>query len=444
MLCLVRFVVPDLVYLDHFRGFGRSRSVQFLKAPRFTICMYTVILTELGIMVKEKDAIVLSHSFKNSAEYLDAKSGKARLARLATFLPDDEVETNDTGMLVWLKRNGQDARMMDELDIEQIQDIKPTILTEAGFASNPRDALGKLRNFALELSSSRVAQISESPDLHVIQAISLLDETDKVANILFGRVREWYGLHFPELENLVDGMGGYCRVVKVGRRENLTLETFIDAGFPESKAEMLSLVAKTSRGGDISDENLSHIQSVAGQVLGLYDAHRSIDEHITVQMKAIAPNLTMITGAGVGARLLARAGSLERLSTMAASTIQVLGAEKALFRSIKTGSRPPKHGLIFQHAMVHRAPRWQRGKIARAIASKAVIAARMDVHEPVLNETLFEKLNVRVDEIGEKYAEAPVKPFVPPAPRRKREPKKRQSGGRRLKRKKRKRRFGKK
>lgn len=406
--------------------------------------MHTVILTELGILVKENDAILLAYPLKDAAQYLEAKSGKARLAKLAAFLPDVEVETNDTGMLVWLKRNGQDARMMDEADIEQIQDIKPDILTEAGFASSSADALGKLRSFALDLSSSRVSQMSESLDLHVIQAINLLDETDKVANILFGRVREWYGLHFPELENLVDGMGGYCRVVKAGRRDKLTLETFLDAGFPESKAEMLHLVAKTSRGGDISDENLNHIQSIADQVLHLYDAHRDIDGHITAQMKVIAPNLTVITGSGVGARLLARAGSLSKLSTMAASTIQVLGAEKALFRSIKTGSRPPKHGLIFQHAMVHRAPRWQRGKIARAIASKAVIAARMDVHEPVLNETLFEKLNIRVDEIGQKYAEAPVKPFVPPEPRRKRTSKKRQSGGRRVKQKKRKRRFGKK
>jgi len=81
----------------------------------------------------------------------------------------------------------------------------------------------------------------------------------------------------------------------------------------------------------------------------------------------------------------------------------VLGAEKALFRSLKTGSQPPKHGLLFQHAMVHAAPRWQRGKIARAIAAKAVIAARVDVYGDGLNSTLLEKLNVRVDEIGKKY-----------------------------------------
>ena len=88
---------------------------------------------------------------------------------------------------------------------------------------------------------------------------------------------------------------------------------------------------------------------------------------------------------------------------MPASTIQVLGAEKALFRSLKTGSQPPKHGLLFQHAMVHTAPRWQRGKIARAVAAKAAIASRVDVYGSELNKTLLEKLNVRVKEISTKY-----------------------------------------
>ncbi len=120
-------------------------------------------------------------------------------------------------------------------------------------------------------------------------------------------------------------------------------------------------------------------------------------------MISIAPNLSAILGSAVGARLLGRAGSLKKMASMPASTIQVLGAEKALFRSLKTGSQPPKHGLLFQHAMVHSAPRWQRGKIARAVAAKAVIAARVDVYGEGLNHTLLEKLNIRVDEIGKKY-----------------------------------------
>ena len=101
------------------------------------------------------------------------------------------------------------------------------------------------------------------------------------------------------------------------------------------------------------------------------------------------------------------------MASLPASTVQVLGAEKALFRSLKTGSQPPKHGLLFQHALVHAAPRWQRGKIARAIAAKAVIAARVDIYGEGLNNTLLEKLNIRVDEIGKKYENPTEKDMRP-------------------------------
>ena len=120
-------------------------------------------------------------------------------------------------------------------------------------------------------------------------------------------------------------------------------------------------------------------------------------------MNSLTPNLSAILGTAVSARILARAGSLKNLALMPASTIQILGAEKALFRSLKTGSPPPKHGLLFQHSMVHAAPKWQRGKIARAIAAKAAIASRVDFHSPELNKTLLEKLNIRVEEISKKY-----------------------------------------
>ena len=130
-------------------------------------------------------------------------------------------------------------------------------------------------------------------------------------------------------------------------------------------------------------------------------------------MKEEAPNISAILGTAVGARVLAHAGSLKRLATMPASTIQILGAEKALFRSLKTGANPPKHGILFQHATVHAAPRWQRGKIARAVAAKAAIAARVDVFGGGLNDTLLEKLNVRVKEIGVKYKQPVIKESKP-------------------------------
>ena len=149
---------------------------------------------------------------------------------------------------------------------------------------------------------------------------------------------------------------------------------------------------------DISEENLAIVQILAKNILELFDMRKSLEAQIDEQMKQVAPNISAVLGTTVGARILAKAGSLNRLSTMPASTIQVLGAEKALFRSLKTGSNPPKHGLLFQHAIVHAAPRWQRGKIARAVASKASIAARVDVHGSGVNQTLLDKLNVRVKE----------------------------------------------
>ena len=372
--------------------------------------MYSVILTELGIAVFDDEALQKSFAFRESVrDYLAVKNKKAELSQLSDYLTSIQrgVTVSDQSLLSILKRNSIDARIMEDSEIEAVQASKPQVIVDSGFASNPHDALGKLREFALGLSSSRVTEASESPDLHIIQAINSLDEIDKIANALSSRLREWYGLHFPELDNVIDSINGYAQIVSAGRRSSLTRQSFENAGFPESKVEMLLLVASRSRGGDISDGNLAIVQSMAEQLLSLYEMRRSLEEHIRIGMEEVAPNLSIILGTAVGARILARAGSVKRLASLPASTIQVIGAERALFRSLKTGSQPPKHGLLFQHAMVHSAPRWQRGKIARAIAAKAVIAARVDVYGEGINNTLLEKLNIRVDEIGKKY-ENPV------------------------------------
>jgi len=259
----------------------------------------------------------------------------------------------------------------------------------------------KLREFAIQLSSSKVTEVSQSPDHHLIQAINTLDETDKIINSLSSRLREWYGLHFPELDNLIDRINGYSQIVLSGKRENISKEDFEKAGFSKDKVEMLWLIKEKSRGGDISEKNFTIEESLAKQILNLFELRKNIEGHVEEQMKEQAPNISAILGTAVGARILARAGSLRRLATMPASTIQILGAEKALFRSLKTGANPPKHGILFHHALVHSAPRWQRVNIARAVAAKAAIAARVDVFGGGLNEMLLDKLNVRVKEIGD-------------------------------------------
>ena len=156
---------------------------------------------------------------------------------------------------------------MDLEELEKVQSTKPQIIVDSGFASNIQDTLGKLREFALGFSSSKVTEVSQSPDLHIIQAINSLDEIDKIANGLSSRLREWYGLHFPELDNMIDSINGYAQIVMAGKRESLSKQVFEEAGFPESKVEMLSLILSKSRGGDISDINLSIVQSIAKQIL---------------------------------------------------------------------------------------------------------------------------------------------------------------------------------
>lgn len=375
--------------------------------------MRSAVLTELGILLLEDGRVSKSFAFSDPAgQYLAARRGDGAPNELVRHMEGLQVgfRVNDAGLLSVLRSKGIDTTPMPDDESERVQASKISMMVEAGLASDERDASARLRDFAVSLSSARVAEISGSPDLHVIQAIGALDEIDKASNTLGSRLREWYGLHFPELENLVDSIPGYARVVEQGRRDGLTRASFQDAGFPEEKAEMLEVVARNSRGGAISDGSLAMARALASQLLSMHELRRSLESHLSEGLDELAPNLSAILGRAVAARLLSRAGSLQKLASMPSSTIQVLGAEKALFRSVKSGSDPPKHGLLFQHNLIHSAPRWQRGKIARTIAAKAAIAARVDVYGEGLNETLVEEMNKRVGEISSRYSEPPNRP----------------------------------
>ena len=375
--------------------------------------MHFVMLTELGILVLENEKPVKSFPFNQpAAEFINLRAGVIGSKAIVDFLRKLNlgVGVNEEPLLKILKKEGIESQLMSESEIEKIQSSKLAIMIEAGLAKNQGELMAKLRDFALQLSSAKVTEISQSPDLHIIQGIKALDEIDVMMNGLSSRLREWYGLHFPELDNIIDSINGYAQIVMAGKREELSKKVYEDAGFPESKVEMLSIIQGKSRGGDISKENMTIVQAIARQILDMTKVRKEIETHVENEMKVIAPNLGAILGTAVGARILSKAGSLKKLASMPASTIQIMGAEKALFRALKTGTAPPKHGILFQHPIVHAAPRWQRGKMARAIAAKAAIAARVDMYGAGLNQTLLEKLNVRVTEIGDKYKEPVERP----------------------------------
>ena len=372
----------------------------------------SVVLLELGMAAFDPaGSLVVSKKFDDAIRsYRLLKSGvnldeiRWFVEKLRSFEP---VSTNDASIVSVLRQAGLDSQLMPEDQQQYIQNSKPTLIVKAGFADNEQDAMQALREFAINLSSSRVKEASEKLDLHIIQSINALDELDKIINTVGARMREWYGLHFPELDNLVSSIIVYAQIVsKAGLRENIIVEILQSIGLPEKKIEVILDAAKRSKGGDMTLENLAIVKRLADEVIAQSDLRRVLADHIEVAMETVAPNVKELLTAAVGARMISKAGSLARLATLPASTIQILGAEKALFRALKTGARPPKHGLLFQHPLIHSAPKWQRGKIARAVASKVAIAARIDYYRHNgKDSTVYGKLKSRIDEIREKYRE---------------------------------------
>jgi len=280
---------------------------------------------------------------------------------------------------------------------------------QTGFVKEADELRDWTHRVSMELTKLRVRKAAEKRDLLVAQTIQTIDDLDKTANLFMGRIREWYGLHFPELDRLVEKHETYARLVaNLGPRENFTADSLEKEGLPKTKAQQIADVAQKSMGADLEENDLTQIQNLCRNTLQLFDARKSFEGYMDSLMEEVAPNIKALVGSLLGARLIALTGGLSNLAKMPASTVQVLGAEKALFRSLKTGTRPPKHGIIFQHALIHEAKRWQRGKMARAIAGKLAIAARTDAFSgKYIGDNLKAGLERRIKEIQEKYEEAP-------------------------------------
>lgn len=317
-----------------------------------------------------------------------------------------------------------ETRVLVELS-EKIRENMGEIGVEVGFIKEPSEITRWIRDVTIELSKLRIKRATEKRDLLVVQTIQALDDLDQTLNLFMSRLREWYGVHFPELSRLIDRHETYARLVyNLGRRENFTVERLEKEGFPRNKAIEMAEAARKSMGADLQDIDIEQIRRVSKNILQLYEARSNLEKYIDSLMEEVAPNLRALAGPSLGARLIALAGGLENLAKLPASTVQVLGAEKALFRSLRTGAKPPKHGVIFQHALIYRAKRWLRGKIARALAGKLSIAARTDAFTGnYIGDKLKEELMERVKEIEEKYPEPPKAKAIKKAAKKGKKPK---------------------
>lgn len=323
--------------------------------------------------------------FENTAKALESSASllEGKMAKdLKKFLKKSVVE----GEKLAVSDPKLGSHIVKKLGLEVVADSSVQELFR-GIRSQLKDlveglAEGDMNAMALGLSHSlgryKLRFSSDKVDTMIIQAVALLDDLDKELNTYCMRLKEWYGWHFPELAKIVVDSVAFARVVKIiGFRTN-TAKVDLSSVLPETLVEEVKVAAEISMGTEISEEDLINIEALADQVISVSEYRSELYEYLKNRMMAIAPNLTMMVGELVGARLIARAGSLMNLAKYPASTVQILGAEKALFRALKSKHDTPKYGLIYHASLVGQAAPKLKGKISRVLAAKTSLAIRAD------------------------------------------------------------------
>ncbi|XP_042368990.1 nucleolar protein 58 [Plectropomus leopardus] len=242
----------------------------------------------------------------------------------------------------------------------------------------PREMSAMSLGLAHSLSRYKLKFSPDKVDTMIVQAISLLDDLDKELNNYIMRCREWYGWHFPELGKVITDNLAYCKAVRhIGDRTNVAGSDLSEI-LPEEIEAEVKLAAEISMGTEVSEQDIGNIKHLCDQVIEISEYRTQLYDYLKNRMMAIAPNLTVMVGELVGARLISHAGSLLNLAKHPASTVQILGAEKALFRALKTRKDTPKYGLIYHASLVGQTTAKNKGKISRMLAAKAALAIRYD------------------------------------------------------------------
>lgn len=244
-----------------------------------------------------------------------------------------------------------------------------------GFAAADSELNAFLSSFSIKLSKLKL-QGTIGRDRLIVQAIRSLDDLTRTINVFLERLYEWYSLHYPEIKNasIAD------TVIKHGRRENVP-------GF------------KSSTGADLSESDEKALKQFALVIESLNKEKKKMEEYIEEAMKETAPNFSSLINPLITARLLAAAGSLEKLARMPASTIQLLGSEKALFRHLHGKGRSPKYGIIYNSVLIQNAPNEHKGKIGRIISSKLMLAARIDYYSGRYEEKLKKDMMEEIEKV---------------------------------------------
>ncbi|XP_063227967.1 nucleolar protein 58 [Bacillus rossius redtenbacheri] len=246
----------------------------------------------------------------------------------------------------------------------------------AGFPKKEMAAMAL--GLAHSLSRYKLKFSPDKVDTMIVQAVCLLDDLDKELNKYVMRCREWYGWHFPELGRLVTDQIAYAKTIKIIGTRDCTASADLSDILPQEIEDQVKEAAEISMGTEISEEDVLNIQSLCDEIIEMTGYRTQLYDYLQARMMAIAPNLTVLVGDLVGARLISHSGSLINLAKQPASTIQILGAEKALFRALKARKDTPKYGLIYHAGLVGQTSTLNKGKISRMLAAKTALASRVD------------------------------------------------------------------
>ncbi|KNH08711.1 nucleolar protein [Perkinsela sp. CCAP 1560/4] len=334
-----------------------------------------------------KTALHSLHKFKSSKEAVDSTVAlvQSELSKplkkfLKKNLPEsiESLAVLDSKLGKIIKQDfsvpvihGDDALLI----MRQIRADIDDILTEVSQGQMRQTTLGLSHNmnrFKLRYSPDKIDQM-------IVQAISLLDDLDKELNKYAMRAREWYGWHFPELGKIVTDNIEYAKVALALRtRDHIETIDTLESIVGEDVAERVKIAARVSMGTEISEEDVSNICQLCTEVISTHQYREQLNTYLSNRMRAIAPNLTTMVGEQIGARLIQKAGSLLSLAKFPASTVQILGAEKALFRALKKKQATPKYGILYNASLVSQAAANNKGTMSRVLAAKTALSARVD------------------------------------------------------------------
>ncbi|KAJ8126952.1 hypothetical protein O1611_g6687 [Lasiodiplodia mahajangana] len=384
--------MPLFVLAETPAGYGLFKAKDKKLLSRDDIADQLSSAEAINSMLSLKKMVKFEDSAQALSEYSSLTEGK--VTPLLQQLLDDIKEERKASLAVADPKLGAAINVLPELQISPVSDSSTNDLFRAVKTYLPElfpeldpDYLG---NMALALSHSisrhKLKFSPDKVDVMIVQAIKLLDDLDKELNNYAMRVKEWYGWHFPELDRILNDNVAYARVIiHMGIRENAAGIDLSEI-LPEDLEARLKAAAEVSMGTEIDDMDLVNIKLLAEQVVSFTEYRQQLSQYLTSRMKALAPNTTEILGELVGARLIAHTGSLMKLAKSPGSTIQILGAEKALFRALKTKHDTPKYGLIYHSSLVGQATGRNKGKIARMLSAKAALCLRVDALSDLSSE----------------------------------------------------------